>query len=326
MDNKMIRAMFAILAILTLLLPLGTTAQAEPAAKVGDWTLSVEDVDKKLAHKIYELREEKVQEMVIEHLLDLEAKANGLARDQVMEKLVNSKIPPLSDEDVRAFIAANKARLPEDGKGMDAKIRTYLQNQLLQNLQAAFLQSLSRKYSVSYLLSPPRYAVPGPQDLVKGKANAPITIIEFSDFECPYCRRAQDTLKKIEEKYTGKVRFIFRHYPLPFHKKAPKASEAAQCAQDQGAFWPFHHALFTDGTQLEIVEYKKLARKFKLDSDRFDQCLDSGRHAKRVAADLEAGKELGISGTPTFFVNGIKLVGAVPFADFEEVIEKELAR
>ena len=322
----MIRPIFVLLSFLLLSLSTATTLQAEPAARIGSWTLDVADVDKKLSHKIYELREEKVQEMVIEHLLELEAKANGIKPDQVIEEMVTKKIPPLSDKDVADFIESQKDRLPNGGKGMEAKIRTYLNDKVQKNLLSAFLQSLSRKYRVELMLEPPRYVVPGPQDLSTGKADAPITIIEFSDFECPYCRRAQDTINQVKARYGDKVRFVFRHYPLPFHKKAPKASEAAQCAQDQGAFWSFHHALFEDGAKLEIPALKSLAVKLKLDSMKFNRCLDSGRHAGRIAADLADGKDLAISGTPTFFVNGVKLVGAVPLADFVDVIEPELAR
>jgi protein-disulfide isomerase len=320
----MLRPIFALLALIAVIIP--TTASTEPAASVGGWNLDVADVDKQITHKIYELREAKIQEMVIDHLLGLEAKANGLELNQVMEEMVNKKIPPLTDADVTAFIEANKSQLPEGGKGMDVKIRSYLQNQLEENLQGMYLRSLTSKYDVKFLLKTPRYTVPGPQDLSKGPATAPITIIEFSDFECPYCRRAQDTINKVEKKYGDKVRFVFRHYPLPFHKKAPKASEAAQCAKDQGAFWLYHDALFTKGSKLENAAYKKLAKKLKLNSSQFDRCLDSGSYANRVASDTRDGKTLGITGTPTFFINGIKLVGAVPFTDFTEVIDKELAK
>jgi protein-disulfide isomerase len=321
----MIRLITALPILLALILSMANTAQAQPVATVGSWTLNLADVDKQLAHKMYELREEKVQELLINHLLGLEAKANGIKVEQVLEELVNKKIPPLSDADVAEFIKANAARLPEGGKGMDDKIRGYLHKQLQQNLQAAYLQSLTRKYNVTLLLDTPRYDVPGPQDLAKGKKNAPITIIEFSDFECPYCRRAQKALKKVEKQYGDKVRFVFRHFPLPFHKKAPKASEAAQCAQDQGAFWSFHKALFKEGAELSDAAYKKLAKKHRLNMKQFNKCYESGSYTSRVAADKKDGKSLGITGTPTFFINGIKLVGAVPFSDFAEVIEKELA-
>ncbi len=322
----MTRSIFAALAFVALTLSLPAPLQAQPAARVGSWTLNVADIDAKLAHQIHELREEKMQEMVLDRLMQLEADATGIAKDNLIEEVVVKKIPPLSDEDVKAFVEANKARLPNGGEGMDDKIRDYLNSQLRQNLEAAFLQSLAQKYKVEFLLQPPRVTVPGPQDLAKGRTDAPITIIEFSDFECPYCRRAQESLKQVAARYGDKVRFVFRHYPLPFHKKAPKASEAAQCANDQGAFWPFHDALFTEGAKLEINEYKKIAVKLKLNSAKFNKCLDSGRYAKRVASDLADGKELGITGTPTFFVNGIKLVGAVPLSDFINVIEPELAR
>ncbi|MBF0447499.1 MAG: DsbA family protein [Magnetococcales bacterium] len=319
----MIRSiMITLVALLVMSQP--WTAQSEPVAKVGSWTLEKSAVDQELGQKLYELREEQIQEMVIDHLLELEAEANQIKPDEVLDKMVTDKLPPLSDEDVKAFIEANAERLPEGGVGMEDKIRTFLQSQIKQNLQSAYIQSLSEKYKVELLLTPPRYVVSGPQDLSRGKADAPITIIEFSDFECPYCRRAQESLKKVAEKYGDKVRFVFRHFPLPFHQKAPKASEAAQCAQDQGAFWAFHDALFEEGVELEVAEYKKLAKEQKLDLAKFNGCLDGGEHAPRIENDKKEGKKLGITGTPTFFVNGIKLVGAVPFSDFETIIDDEL--
>lgn len=320
----MIRRLLLLFAFLLAALPWGSVALAQPVAQVGEWTLDLADVDEKLAHKLYELRDEMIQEMVVDHLLALEAKALGIEQDQVLEEQVNKKIHPLTEEDVQSFIDANKSRLPDGGEGMKDKIRAYLQNKLETNLQETFIQSLSRKYQVKLLLQPPRTTVPGPQDLARGKADAPVTIIEFSDFECPYCRRAQKVVHQVEEHYGDKIRFVFRHFPLPFHEKAPKASEAAQCAQDQGKFWPFHHALFDDGTELSVPAYKALARKLQLNTKTFNDCLDSGRQAQRVAADLEDGRLLGISGTPTFFVNGIRLVGAVPFEEFRSIIDMEL--
>ncbi len=297
---------------------------AGPVAKVGQWVLEQEEVDRALAGKLYELREAHIQEMVVEHLLTTEAKALGVSAADLLEKQVDAKVQPPTKEEVAQFIATNRSHLPSDAQGLEEKVRDYMLDKKQQDAREAYLKGLWDKYGVDILLQPPRVAVNAPADLSRGKADAPITLVEFSDFECPYCRRAQETLKAVEKAYGDKVRFVFRHYPLPFHEQAPKASEAAQCAADQGKFWPFHDALFAEGALLAPVELKKLAGKLGLNQATFDGCLDSGHHADRVAKDSAEGKSLGISGTPTFFVNGIRLVGAVPLDKFKKAIDAEL--
>ncbi|MBF0096143.1 MAG: thioredoxin domain-containing protein [Magnetococcales bacterium] len=297
---------------------------SEPVAKAGNWTLRLEEVDKALADKLHELRESRIQEMVVEHLLEAEAKAKGVSANELLEKQVDAKVVPPSKEEVAQFIAANRSRLPNEGQGMEDKIREFMLDKKKDMARDAYLKELWDKNKVEILLKPPRVTVSAPDDLARGKADAPITLIEFSDFECPYCRRAQPVLKELEKAYGDKIRFVFRHYPLSFHQQAPKASEAAQCAADQGQFWPFHAALFSEGVSLAPADLKKTAGKLGLNQATFDACLDSGRHAGRVEKDSDEGKKLGITGTPTFFVNGIRLVGAVPLDRFKQVIDDEL--
>ncbi|MEO5363295.1 MAG: DsbA family protein [Magnetococcus sp. DMHC-8] len=300
------------------------TGWAEPVARVGQWVLDRAQVDQALASKFHELRDSHVQEAVVEHLLSTEAKTLNLSAAELLEKQVDAKVTPPSKEEVAQFIETNRSRLPNEGKGAEEKIREYLLDKKQEKARETYLQGLWDRYKVEILLQPPRVQVGVPADLARGKADAPITIVEFSDFECPYCRRAQETLKAVEKAYGDQVRFVFRHYPLPFHEQAPKASEAAQCAADQGKFWPFHDALFAEGAQLAPAELKKLAGRLGLNQATFDGCLDSGRHGERVAKDSAEGKQLGISGTPTFFVNGLRLVGAVPLDKFKKTIDAEL--
>ena len=297
---------------------------AEPVAKVGSWILQQEEVDKALTGKFYELREERVQAMVLEHLLHQEAAALKILPSEIVEKQIKEKVKAPSKEEVAQFITENQERLPNKGKGMEDRVSGFLLEKRQDAAKESFLQELWVKYGAEILLQPPRFDVPGPLDLARGKADAPVTVIEFSDFECPYCRRAQPTLQAIEKAYGDKVRFVFRHYPLPFHQQAPKASEAAQCAADQNKFWPFHDALFRDAASLALADLKKLAGTLGLDQAKFDRCLDSDQHKGRIAEDTTIGKNLGITGTPTFFVNGVRLVGAVPLEEFKKTIDREL--
>lgn len=165
----------------------------------------------------------------------------------------------------------------------------------------------------------------------KGNANAPITIVEFSDYECPFCERFYtQTLPSIEQQYiaTDKVKFIYMNFPLSFHPDAQKAAESALCVWAQkgnDGYWDMHDALFENQADLSITNLKVLARGLSVDGTRFDQCLDSGQFTQRVQDELAYGQELGVTGTPAFFINGQELVGAQPFSAFEQVIEAELA-
>jgi protein-disulfide isomerase len=158
---------------------------------------------------------------------------------------------------------------------------------------------------------------------MRGEASAPITIVEFADFECPYCSRAAETVEKVRAAYPGKVKLVFRHFPLSFHPKAPKAAEAAACADEQGKFWQMHDALF-EGQDLELEAMKANAQRLGLDAAKFDACLDSGRMAALVKRDQAAGNKAGVTGTPAFFINGVMLSGAQPEEAFHKVIDEEL--
>jgi protein-disulfide isomerase len=168
-------------------------------------------------------------------------------------------------------------------------------------------------------------------DAVIGEDDAPVTIIEFSDFECPFCSVFwRDTLPLIEENYvdTGKVKIIFRDFPLDIHDNAQKAAEAAECAREQGGdemFWEYHDVLFDNQDKLSLIELKNYASQLGLDIGKFNSCLDSGKFENEVLADLQDGIDAGVSGTPSFFVNGKMIEGAQPYSVFKMIIDDELA-
>jgi len=159
----------------------------------------------------------------------------------------------------------------------------------------------------------------------KGATNPQITIVEFSDFECPFCSRTQPTLKQLMQDYPNKIKLVFKHFPLPFHANAQKAAEAAECANAQGKFWEMHDKLFENQQALAVTDLKKYAADLKLDTAKFNKCLDDGEKASVVKADAATGESVGVGGTPSFFVNGEMLVGAQPVANFKAIIDKLLA-
>ena len=167
-------------------------------------------------------------------------------------------------------------------------------------------------------------------DPVKGEENAPITIVEFSDFQCPFCERFfKETLPQIEKEYieTGKVKLVYRDFPLrEIHSDAQKAAEAAECADEQGKFWEYHNMLFENQEALKIADLKEYAVTLKLDTQEFNNCLDKSEKAEEVNADSKEGESYGVTGTPAFFINGILVSGARPFEDFQAIIEEELSK
>lgn len=186
----------------------------------------------------------------------------------------------------------------------------------------------------------PRAAAPAPspsidmealadEDAFKGDDDAPVVIVEFSDFECPFCGRFYtQTLPQLEETYlkTGKVKLVYRDFPLSFHSNAQKAAEASECADEQGKFWEMHDLLFEQGVQGGIASFKQYAQQLGLDAAEFDRCLDSGAMASEVQRDFVDGQRAQVQGTPAFFVNGQLISGAQPFQVFQQVIEAELAK
>ena len=156
--------------------------------------------------------------------------------------------------------------------------------------------------------------------------NAPITIVEFSVFQCPFCQKVIDTLTRIEERYGDSIRFVFRDFPLGMHPDAPKAAEAAACAHEQGQFWAMHDKLFAAQSSLQLPDLKRLARDLALNAAEFDRCLDSGKFESQWQQNRAEGQKYGVSATPTFFINGRMVTGAMPYQAFSDIVEEELAR
>lgn len=165
-----------------------------------------------------------------------------------------------------------------------------------------------------------------PEDPIRGNPEAKVTIVEFSDFQCPYCGKVEPTLKKILETYKDQVKLIYKNYPLPFHENADPAALAALCAKEQGKFWEYHDLLFENQESLKVTDLKKYAVDLGLKTEDFDSCFDSKKYKNQVQADFAEGNRVGVRGTPAFFINGRLLSGAQPFENFKAIIDEELSR
>jgi protein-disulfide isomerase len=270
----------------------------------------------------HDLIEGALQQAIQDRMVEAEAKARNLTKEQVLAEV---KPTPVSDADVDAFYEQNKAQIPRPKAEVAGQIKTYLEQQGQQKSRQDFYTALQAKHKVEIKMEPIRVEVAanGP---AQGPASAPVTIVEFSDFQCPFCSRLIPTLEQVKAKYGDKVRIVFRQYPLPFHNNAQKAAEASLCAADQGKFWQLHDAMFGNQNALAVEQLKAKATELGMNAEQFNSCLDSGKHADTIQADLKEGQAAGVSGTPAMFVNGRFISGAVPLEQITSVIDDELRR
>lgn len=307
---------------------------ADPVASIGGAPISLAEIDKaaaagliKAKNDMYEARRQALEQMIGDRLLEAEAKARGTTKEELLKAEVDGKVPAVTDADIEAFYQQNQQRMR--GGSLDQmkdQIRGYLDQQRKQGRAMEFVGELRAKNSVVVNLEPPRIPVQAGDSPRYGSAEAPVQIIEFSDFQCPYCTRGAETMKQVKEKYGDKVSIVYRHFPLDFHDRANAAAQASECANDQGKFWQFHDQLFANQRALTDQDFEKYSAAAEMDLAKFRECLASGKHAETVATDLKEGAEAGMTGTPGFFINGRFLGGAQPIEAFSEIIDAELAK
>lgn len=291
-------------------------AMQEPAASFGSL---------KLAQAIFEARRAAAEEMIGNMLIDQEAKRRSVERTVLYEQEITSKMKPVVEGDIAAWYQANQQRV--QGATIDqvrAPIQSLLTQERIQSARGAYVETLKAKTPVRMMLDPPRMTVSAGNSPVRGPATAPVELIEFADFQCPYCLAASPTVKRVLDTYGDRVRLVYRNYPLPNHPQARPAAEAAQCANEQGQFWPYHDRLFSEAGKLSDADLKATATALGMDAAKFNKCVDDHKYSKVVDTDAQAGNEAGVTGTPAFFINGRLLTGAQPFDVFKRLIDEEL--
>lgn len=306
-----------------------------PAATFGSTTVSLQDVDAKLlknnmklAQDLYNARKAALDDLLLEKFLEPEAKAKGAAYDQYLKEQLSSKSTPVSDADVEAWYNNNKART--GGKTLEQvadQIRSFLVTQKETDAKAALIKELKKKHGVKVTLDAPRIDIPiSASEPSKGPADAKVTIVEYSDFQCPFCSKGAATVKQVQEQYADKVRIVFRDNAMAMHPRAAPAAEAAQCANEQGKFWEFHDKLFGDQKKMTDDDFKQYATDLGLDTEKFNACYSGGKYKEEVLKETNGTRDLGITGAPAFFINGRFLSGAQPIDAFKAIIEEELER
>ena len=295
--------------------------QAEKVAEVDGVVITRAELDKNggkplsnLRQQLYNMERQKLDEFVGATLLTREAKSKGVSVTTLLEQQVDGKAAPVSETEIEAFYNQNKARIPVALDKVHDQIRDYLREQRVETLKSDFLKSLRARAKVtSYLKAPPvlRADVSVTGAAVRGSEKAKVTIVKFEDFQCPYCKTVQPTFNELLKRYDGKIRIVHKDLPLDaIHPQARPAAEAARCAGEQGKFWDYHDKLYANGSKFSAEELKIAAKEVGLDVNGFDQCFASGKFKGAVQKDLLEGAQLGLNGTPAFFINGRELTGA----------------
>ena len=267
-----------------------------------------------------------LSEIVHDRLLELESERTGTTVEAMLASARKSA-PPVSTEEIEGFYQRNRDRIPYGLKDVAAQIHAFLTEQAEQQAVGEFLSVLEERFDAVYRLDPFRLEIDTDGFASQGPDDAPVTIVEFSDFECPFCARVQPALERAKREYAGTLRLVYRHFPLSdIHPNAQKAAEASICAGEQGEFWEMHDLMFGEQATLSVPDLKDKAGRIGLDRVAFDACLDSGRHQQTVRMDIRAAAAAGVSGTPALFVNGRPLSGAVPFETIAATIDDELKR
>jgi len=310
-----------------------TAKTAPPLATVDGQAITEEDLLpqiqgqlRPLQNQEYELKSRALENLIQQRLLEAQAKKQGLSVDKLLEQEVDSKISEPTDAEVEAFYLGQKDRLNRPLSDVKSQLASGLKQARVQQARQEYLKGLRDKAQVTIRLSRPRIQVAANPERLRGSSKAPVTIVEFSDFQCPYCRRTQSTLQELLAKYGDRVSLSFRDYPLrQIHPQAQLAAEAARCAGEQARFWEYHDALFT-AAKLDRDGLVEQARALKLDEGKFDACLSAGKYKAQIEQDLQDGTRAGVNGTPAFFINGILLSGAQPLEAFSAIVDDELAR
>lgn len=311
----------------------------EAVARIGDVAITMADVDGawhrndaasriRILQQLYDTRRRTLDIVIGEQLIEREAKARGITRAQLLAAELPRLTLAATDAEVEFVYERNKDRF--DGRTfeeMRPEIRTMIDEQRPTQALHAFMRELRMEAdNIEILLDPPRQDIETlDSDPVRGPADAPVEIVEFSDFQCPFCLRATVTLAELMERHGNQIRFIYKDYPLPNHPHAFKAAEAGNCANEQGRFWDYHDKLFDSQQALDAASLKEYASELGMDPAAFADCLDEGRYAEQVQQDLAIGRRYGVSSTPTLFINGRVVFGAAPLEAFDRIVQEELA-
>ncbi|HIL81379.1 MAG TPA: hypothetical protein EYG54_09000 [Myxococcales bacterium] len=306
-----------------------------PIARVDDEPIALSDVDLRIKDQLfaekfpagkgdaglYEARRATINEIVDEKLLAQHSAESNMSGEEWLAGKV-AELPETTEVDVEAFYAENQSRF---APGATLEVLAGPIREHLGQMKEAGIREQLREESTVVISLPRERKTVATIGHSLGPESAPVTIVEFSDFQCPYCSKVVPTVKEIAARYPDQVRIVFRHLPLSFHANARNAAYGSICAGDQDHFWEYHDLLFANQRALHREQLSDYATSLGLDMESFETCMSAPETEAQVAADLEEAERLGASGTPAFFINGIFLSGSQPIEIFDELIQEEIA-
>lgn len=299
-------------------------------ATVGKHEITEQELTPKIASqmarmqdRIYWIKRQAIESMVVEYLIAQAAKNENLSEDAYLKKQLAG--PGATAAEAKKLYDEHAKQIGQPYEKMKDRLIAFLNNERQKQRGQALIARLRKGIPINIMLAPPRFAVASSGHPELGPAGAPVTMVEFGDFECPFCKRAEDTVKQLRTKYGDRIKLVYMDFPLPNHPHALDAAKAARCAGEQGKFWQYHDQLFADQSKLAPPDLKTDAKKLGLDAAQFDACLDQAKYEADVQRDIAEGKRLGVDRTPTFYIDGRMIGDAQQAAKFEEVIDEELA-
>jgi len=302
---------------------------ADPAiAEVDGVKFSLTDVEQKRPAMFqaragfYEAQRKAIEGFVDDYLLDRQAEKERTTVAELLEKHVNSKVvKDISENALRVYYEGVDTTEPFE-KVRD-NIVEHLRQRRAAKAKAVYVQTLRKQANITIRLTAPRTQVSLEDVQIRGRRDAPVVLVEFADYECPYCQQVQPTLDRVISEYKDKIAFAYKDAPLPNHPSAQKAAEATHCAGAQGKYWEYHDLLLTS-KQLDVPRLKERAGELKLNISAFNSCLDSGEKSGIIKGHLAEAQALGLQGTPSFFINGRFFSGVMTYEKLREIIEEEL--
>ena len=309
------------------------SSDEKPAAVIGNELLYEKDYAPALQGQLqkirmaeYELKRKALEAVINKRLLQAEAAKRGVKEEDLLRQEADSRVAEPDESEVeRLFV---QQMLQGSGQLAHSKdeIRQQMKEKVIAQVREQFFRGLREQAGVKMYLLPPAIDVSYDSSRVRGNPNAKITLVEFSDFQCPFCRQAYTTVKNLLQKYDGKIKLAYRDLPLQdVRADISGAGEACRCAGDQGQFWPYHDLLFENQFGHDSGAFREFSRSLNLNLEQFDECLESGKYKAKVREDFQEAIRLGATGTPYFFINGVPLTGARPQPEFEAIIEAQLA-
>lgn len=319
------------------------TMLATPTSQVGSWkggSIAYGDFTKEMEGEIrqkeasylnerYTFERGALENKILEKVLEEESKALGLKSiDELIAKEITGKIPEPSEAEITDFY--EKVKSQTNGASLEdirPQLVMSLRQQKSQETMQKYIEDIKVKYEVKISLPFPegaRVSVSADDDPFIGPKDAPITIVQFAEYQCPYCGKAGEAVDKVMEEYKGKIKMVYRDFPLSFHDRAIPAAVAANCAGEQGKYWEMHKLLMSNQSALSEENLTAHATTLSLDLTKWNTCREDPKQAAEVQKDFQDGQKVGVNGTPAFFINGIMLSGAVPYPQFKEIIDREL--